>query len=78
MSFAFAHRAATPPFRRWCPRDLEFSVLVVGDLVLDLAAIIDDWDYFSHTILGSLAFCLLVGLLTLWIQRQVYTPLIAI
>lgn len=77
MPFPLAHPAATLPLRRWCPRYFAFSALVVGSLVPDLAASIDDWEYFSHTILGSFVFCLPVGLLTLWILRQVGGPLVA-
>jgi hypothetical protein len=77
MPFPLAHPAATLPLRRWCPRFLDFSALVVGSLVPDLAACIDDWDYFSHTILGSFVFCLPVGLLTLWIFYQIRAPLVA-
>src|SRR5215469_372681 len=77
MPFPLAHPAAALPFRRWCPRYFDFSALVVGSLVPDLAASIDDWEYFSHTVLGSFIFCLPVGLLTLWILYQVRGPLIA-
>jgi len=77
MPFPLAHPAATLPFRRWCPRYFDFSALVVGSLVPDLASSIDHLEYFSHTILGSFVFCLPLGLLTLWILRQVRAPLIA-
>jgi len=78
MPFTLAHPAAALPFRRWCPRYLDFSALVVGCLVPDLATSMTDYlEYFSHTILGSFIFCLPVGLLTLWIFRQVRTPLIS-
>jgi len=77
MPFPLAHPAATLPFRPWCPRYLNFAALVVGSLVPDLAASMSDLEYFSHTILGSFVFCVPVGLLTLWIFRQVRIPLIA-
>jgi Domain of unknown function (DUF4184) len=77
MPFPLAHPAAALPFRRWCPKYLDFPSLIVGSLTPDLAASIDDWEYFSHTILGSLVFCLPVGLLTLWIFHKVRTPLVA-
>jgi hypothetical protein len=76
MAFPLAHPAAALAFRRWCPRYLDFSALVVGCLVPDLAASID-WEYFSHTILGSFVFCLPVGLVTLWIVRQICGPLLS-
>ena len=78
MPFPLAHPAATLPFRRWCPQYLNFSALVVGSLVPDLAtSLSDSLEYFSHTILGSFIFCLPIGLLTFWIFRQVFTPVIA-
>jgi hypothetical protein len=68
---------ATLLFSRWCPRYLDFSALFVGSITPDLATSIDDWEYFSHTVLGTLVFCLPVGLVTLWIFHQVRAPLVA-
>jgi hypothetical protein len=76
MPFPLAHPAATLPLRRWCPKYLDFPSLIVGSLTPDLAASIDDWEYFSHTAFGSLVFCLPVGLLTLWIFHKVRTPIV--
>jgi len=76
MPFPLAHPAAALPLRRWCPKYLDFPSLIVGSLTPDLAASIDDWEYFSHTILGSLVFCLPVGLLTIWIFHKVRTALV--
>ena len=76
MPFPLAHPAATLLLRRWCPKYLDFPSLIIGSLTPDLAASIDDWEYFSHTILGSLLFCLPVGLLTLWIFHKVRTPIV--
>ena len=76
MPFPLAHPAAALPLRRWCPKYLDFPSLIIGSLTPDLAASIDDWEYFSHTILGSLVFCLPVGLLTLWIFHKVRTPVV--
>jgi hypothetical protein len=77
MPFPLAHPAAVLPFRRWCPRYLDFVALVIGSLVPDLASSINDLEYFSHTLLGSFVLCLPLGLLTVWLFRQVRDPLIA-
>lgn len=76
MPFPLAHPAATLPLRRWCPKYLDFPSLIIGSLTPDLATSIDDWEYFSHTILGSLVFCLPVGLLTVWIFHKVRFPIV--
>ena len=76
MPFPLAHPAATLPLRRWCPRYLDFPSLVIGSFAPDLAASIDDWEYFSHTILGSFVFCVPVGILTLWIFHKIRTPIV--
>lgn len=77
MPFSLAHPAAVIPLRRWCPKYLDFQALIVGSLTPDLATSIDDWEYFSHTILGTFVFCLPVGLLTLWIFHRVRAPLVS-
>jgi len=56
---------------------LDFLALVVGSLVPDLASSINDLEYFSHSLLGSFVFCLPIGLLTVWIFRQIRDPLLA-
>ena len=77
MPFPLAHPAAVLPFRRWCPKHLDFLALVIGSLIPDLASSVDDLEYFSHTLLGSFVLCLPIGLLTVWIFRQIRDPLIA-
>jgi len=77
MPFPLAHPAAVLPFRRWCPKYLDFPALIIGSVTPDLAASIDDWEYFSHTILGTFVFCLPVGLATIWIFRRVRTPIVS-
>jgi len=71
MPFPLAHPAMAVPFRRLCPKYLDFPALIIGSIAPDFAACIDDWEYFSHTVLGSFVFCLPFGLLTLWIFRRV-------
>jgi hypothetical protein len=77
MPFPLAHPAAVLPFRRWCPKYLDFLGLVIGSLIPDLASSVDDLEYFSHTLLGSFVLCLPIGLLTVWIFRQIRDPFIA-
>jgi len=77
MPFPLAHPAATLPLRRWCPQYFDFPALVVGSLTPDLATSIDDLEYFSHTLLGTFAFCLPIGLLTLWIFHRVRLPTVS-
>jgi hypothetical protein len=77
MPFPLAHPAAILPLRRWCPKYFDLPALIVGSLIPDLAAAIDDWEYFSHSIPGIFVFCLPVGLLTLWIFHRVRTDLVA-
>jgi hypothetical protein len=77
MSFTLAHPAAVLPFRRWCPKYFDFAALIVGSIAPDLATSIDDWEYFSHSIAGSLGFCLPAGLLTLAALRHLCFPLVS-
>jgi hypothetical protein len=77
VPFPLAHPVAALPLRRLCPKYFDFSSLIIGSITPDLAASIDDWEYFSHSILGSLGFCLPVGILTLWLFQGVRTPLVS-
>lgn len=70
MPYTLAHPAMVVPLRRWKAGLFSYRALVVGSIVPDLAAAIDDWEYFSHTLAGSVVFCLPVGLLTLWLVQQ--------
>lgn len=76
MPFPLAHPAAVVPLRRWCPAYFDLASLVIGSLVPDLACSIDDWEYFSHTLLGSLVFCLPVGLVAVWVFHRVRIALV--
>lgn len=66
MSFPLAHPAAVLPFRSYCPRFLSFPALVWGSLTPDLGYFFEGTalEDLSHTLLGSIGFCLPVGLLT--------------
>ena len=59
-----AHPLAVIPLRRWCPKHLSFPALVIGSLTPDMANCLS-WDYFTHSLLGSFAFCLPFGTLLL-------------
>ncbi len=105
MPFPLAHPAAALPFRRFCPRYLSFSALMIGSIVPDVAYSIDDlnkfshtlqllfgsavndlqyvreawdWDDFSHTLPGSICFCLPVGILLLLIFTGLRTAMASI
>lgn len=64
MPFPLAHPSAALLFRRWCPRYLCLPALVIGSLTPDLANCLN-WDHFAHSAMGSVVFCLPVGLLIL-------------
>jgi hypothetical protein len=67
MPFTLAHPAAVLPLRRYCPRVLSFPALVLGSLTPDVGYCFREWDVdiFSHGLLGSVVFCLPVGLIML-------------
>jgi len=60
MPLPVAHPLAVLPLRRWCPGRLSFAGLVLGSLTPDLANCVN-WDTFTHSLLGSVVFCLPVG-----------------
>ena len=66
MPFPLAHPAAVLPLRRFCPRRLSFLALVLGSLSPDLGYAFHKPDLaeLAHQpVLGTLLFCLPVGLL---------------
>lgn len=67
MPFTLAHPAAVLPLRRYCPRLLSFPALIIGSFCPDVGYAFGDGDIstFSHRLLGSLGFCLPVGLVLL-------------
>src|SRR5579872_1927354 len=92
MPFTLAHPAAVLPFRRYCPRYFNFPALIIGSLAPDIGYCFGRLrvDEFSHRFVGSLGFCLPVGLLMLGMfyglrhpivgmlpasQRKVFLPL---
>ena len=64
MPFTFAHPAAVLPLRRFCPRFLSFPALVAGSLSPDVGYCFETFNAggFSHRFVGSVIFCLPVGL----------------
>ncbi|HVM49483.1 MAG TPA: DUF4184 family protein [Candidatus Acidoferrum sp.] len=77
MAFPLAHPAAVLPLRRFCPRWLSFPALVVGSVAPDSAYVLQAWhvDVLSHSLIGSVAFSLPVGLATMLIFYAVRTPM---
>jgi Domain of unknown function (DUF4184) len=67
MPFTLAHPAAALPFRRLCPRFFNFPALVVGSIAPDAGYCFGSLhlEDLSHSLLGSVKFCLPVGLIML-------------
>jgi hypothetical protein len=64
MPFPLAHPAAVLPLRRYCPRYLNFPALMIGSLTPDVGYCLQRFrvDQFSHSFVGSVAFCLPTGI----------------
>ena len=104
MPVPLAHPAAVLPLRRYCPKHLSFSALVIGSVVPDVAYAFNihrsfptvitacfgsplrewladrgvrSWDGLSHSLLGSVVFCLPLGLLLLAAFRLSRASLVA-
>ena len=75
MPFTLAHPAAALAFRRWCPVYFSFAAIVVGSLVPDLGNCLN-LDNFNHSAIGSVAFCLPVGVVSLWVFYRIRVPLL--
>src|SRR5689334_1942661 len=69
MPFPLAHPVAVLPLRRWCPRHLSLVALFVGSVTPDMGYAYRQLDLnkFSHSLTGSLLFCLPIGLLGTWV-----------
>ena len=81
MAFPLAHPAAVLPLRRYCPRWLSFPALVIGSLSPDAGYCLRnlgglDWGTFSHGLLGSVAFCLPVGVVLLALFYGLRAPVV--
>jgi hypothetical protein len=81
MPFPLAHPAAVLPLRRYCPRHLSFSALVVGSLIPDLGYLFNycQLSELSHRFLsGSVEFCLPVGFLALGALYSLRTSVVGV
>ena len=67
MPFTLAHPAAVLPFKRWCPRFFNFPALVIGSLCPDAGYCFgsENIDVLSHSLAGSIEFCLPAGVVML-------------
>ncbi len=67
MPFTLAHPAAVLPFRRFCPRFFSFPALIAGSLSPDVGYCFGtlNLDELSHTLRGSVEFCLPAGVVML-------------
>jgi hypothetical protein len=76
MAFPVAHPAAVLPLRRYCPRWLSFPALIIGSLSPDAGYLLarQGGDEFSHRLVGSVGFCLPVGLLGLVLFHALRSP----
>jgi Domain of unknown function (DUF4184) len=67
MPFTLAHPAAVLPLRRYCPKFFSFPALVAGSLSPDVGYCFGtlNIDALSHTLHGSIEFCLPAGVVML-------------
>jgi Domain of unknown function (DUF4184) len=77
MPFSPAHPAAVLPLTRWCPKYLSFPALVIGALTPDIGYLFDI-EEFCHSWLGSLEFCLPMGLVLIGLFYAVRMPLVTL
>lgn len=66
------------PLRRYCPRWLSFPALVIGSVTPDVGYLFGETrgGALSHGLLGSIVFCLPVGLLMIALFYWLRTPLV--
>jgi len=78
MPFTLAHPAAALPFRRYCPRLFSFPALVAGTLSPDVGYCFGalNLDEFSHSLRGSMAFCLPAGVVMLGLFYGLRQPVV--
>ena len=78
MPFTLAHPAAVLPFRRFCPRFFSFPALVAGSLSPDVGYCFGtlNIDEFSHSLSGSIEFCLPAGVVLLGIFYGLRLPVV--
>lgn len=78
MPFTLAHPAAVLPLRRFCPRFLSFPALIAGSLSPDIGYGFKnlELDELSHTLIGSVEFCLPAGVLMLGLYYGLRRPVV--
>jgi hypothetical protein len=78
MPFPLAHPAAVLPLRRYCPRWLSFPALVIGSLSPDAGYCFREEAVgtFSHGLLGSIAFCLPLGIVLVALFYGLRSPVV--
>jgi Domain of unknown function (DUF4184) len=78
MPFTLAHPAAVLPFRRFCPQFFSFPALVIGSLCPDIGYCFGtlNADDFSHSLNGSIEFCLPIGVVLLGFFYGLRHPII--
>jgi hypothetical protein len=77
LPFPLAHPVLVLPFRKWCPKRLSLLGLVIGSITPDVGYTLRHFDLngFSHSVLGSVAFCLPVGWLVTRLVFAIRGPL---
>jgi hypothetical protein len=80
MAFPLAHPAAVLPLRRFCPQWLSFPALIIGSVSPDLGYILQAQhvDVFSHELIGSIVFCLPVGILAILLFYALRAPAVRV
>ena len=78
MPFPLAHPAAVLPLRRYCPQRLSFPALAIGSLTPDASYCLGEKEggAFGHSLLGSVVFCLPVGILLLALFYGLRAPVV--
>jgi len=78
MPFPLAHPAAVLPLRRYCPGRLSFPALVIGSLSPDAGYLFArlGWGDLSHRAVGSVVFCLPVGIVLAALFYALRAPIV--
>lgn len=74
MPFPLAHPAAVLPLRRFCPKRLNFPALLLGSVIPDASYLFATGrvEELAHRFIGSIALCLPVGLMILWLASRAH------
>jgi hypothetical protein len=78
MPFPLAHPAAVLPLRRYCPQRLCLPALVIGSLTPDAGYLFGEetGGALSHQFLGSIVFCLPVGVVLVVLFHILRRPMV--